>query len=31
VYGKTGLYLQRKGRPGSQGRVTLYDAYMAPA
>jgi hypothetical protein len=28
VYGKAGLYLQRKGSPGSQGRVTLYDAYM---
>jgi hypothetical protein len=31
VYGKAGLYLQRKGRPGSQGRVTLYDAYMTAA
>lgn len=31
VYGKAGLYLQRKGEPGSQGRVTLYDAYMTGA
>jgi hypothetical protein len=31
VYSKAGLYLQRKGRPGSQGRVTLYDAYMTAA
>lgn len=29
TYGKAGLYLQRKGSPGSQGRVTLYDAFMS--